>query len=81
VVARRRRESRTGDSDGVLRAVQGDVRPVVAIFEDLSEDPDRRAELDRELREFAEDANRGAAGAPAEYPYEYLLVVARTSGP
>jgi hypothetical protein len=26
---------------------------------------------------FAENANRGTAGGPAEYPYDYLLVVAR----
>ena len=26
---------------------------------------------------FAERANRGAPGGPAEYPYEYLLAVAR----
>ena len=33
--------------------------------------------LDRDLERFVADANVGASGGPAEYPYEYLLVVAR----
>jgi 2-polyprenyl-6-hydroxyphenyl methylase/3-demethylubiquinone-9 3-methyltransferase len=52
--------------------------PVVAIAASLAADPDRAAALDREFLEFAERSNRGVAGGPAEYPYEYLLVLART---
>jgi hypothetical protein len=51
--------------------------PVVAIYRTLADQPDRLAALDRDLLEFARRSNRGAPGGPAEYHYEYLLVVAR----
>ena len=33
--------------------------------------------LDRDFLEFATRSNRGVQNGPAEYHYEYLLVVAR----
>ncbi len=51
--------------------------PVIAMRAFLAGQPERAAALDRESLEFAERMNRGAPGGPAEYPYEYLLVVAR----
>ena len=51
--------------------------PAVAIYASLADRPDRVAALDRDFLEFATRENRGAPGGPAEYPYEYLLVVAR----
>ena len=51
--------------------------PAVATYADLAGRPERAAALDREFLDFATRANRGAAGGPAEYHYEYLLVVAR----
>ena len=51
--------------------------PVVAVYESLAGDPARRAALDDAFLRFAEQSNRGRAGAPAEYHYEYLLVVAQ----
>ena len=42
--------------------------------------PDRAASLDREFLEFATRSNRGTPEGPAEYHYEYLLVVARKRG-
>jgi hypothetical protein len=48
--------------------------PVIAIRAFLA---DGAAALDRELVDFATRENRGAPGGSAEYPYEYLLVVAR----
>jgi ubiquinone/menaquinone biosynthesis C-methylase UbiE len=48
--------------------------PVVAVYAALSEE--RAAALDRELLALLEDVNQGPPGGPAEYPYEYLLVVA-----
>jgi len=54
--------------------------PVVALYAFLADEPDRVTELDREALEFATRSNRGAPGAPAEYHYEYLLVVARKRG-
>ena len=51
--------------------------PMIALRGFLSDRPDRRAAFDRDFMEFATRANRGAPGGPAEYAYEYLLVVAR----
>ncbi|HSF60547.1 MAG TPA: hypothetical protein VLA69_02535 [Gaiellaceae bacterium] len=39
---------------------------------------DRVGDFDAEFLAFAMRTNRGAPEGPAEYPYEYLLVVART---
>jgi ubiquinone/menaquinone biosynthesis C-methylase UbiE len=52
--------------------------PVVSVYESLRDEPERAATLDREFLDFAHRANRGAPDGWAEYPYEYLLVVART---
>ncbi len=52
--------------------------PVISTYVALRDQPERVASLDREFLEFAERANRGAPGGFAEYPYEYVLVVART---
>jgi ubiquinone/menaquinone biosynthesis C-methylase UbiE len=51
--------------------------PVVAVYAALEDEPWRAATLDREFLEFATRSNRGTPGWPAEYHYEYLLVVAR----
>jgi SAM-dependent methyltransferase len=51
--------------------------PVVAIYASLAEDPERAAALDHDLLEFATRANSGPPEGPAEFRYEYLLVVAR----
>jgi ubiquinone/menaquinone biosynthesis C-methylase UbiE len=50
--------------------------PVIAIYETLADKPDRVAALDRDFLEFATRSNRGRPGGPAEYVYEYLLVIA-----
>ena len=52
--------------------------PVIALHAFLADQPDRAAAFDREFLEFATRSNRGAPEGPAEYHYEYLLVVART---
>ncbi len=51
--------------------------PVIALQAFLTDRPDRAAALERDSVEFATRANRGAPDGPAEYHYEYLLVVAR----
>jgi hypothetical protein len=51
--------------------------PVVAAYASLTEEPERAAALDRDFLEFATRANTGSPAGPAEYRYEYLLVVAR----
>lgn len=54
--------------------------PVIAVRGLLAADADRAAAFDREFREYVTLGNTGAPGGPAEYPYEYLLVVARKRG-
>lgn len=51
--------------------------PVIAIRESLAGEPSRQTAFDRDLLTFATESNRAADGEPAEYLYEYLLVVAR----
>lgn len=51
--------------------------PVVAIRASLAADPERLATFDRDLREFSIRGNRGAPGGAAEYPFSYLLLIAR----
>ncbi len=51
--------------------------PIVAIYRSLADQPERSAALDRDFLEFAARANSGPAEGPAEYRYEYLLVIAR----
>jgi ubiquinone/menaquinone biosynthesis C-methylase UbiE len=55
--------------------------PLIAIRGGLNDDPARAAAFDRDFRDFTSQANRGAPGGPAEYPYPYLLVVATKAGP
>jgi hypothetical protein len=54
--------------------------PLIAIRASLAEEPARLAALEREFREFAALANEGPAAGPAEYPYEFPLVVGKKSG-
>jgi len=51
--------------------------PVIAAYASVAGDPERAAALDRQFLDFATRADEDAAGGPAEYRYEYLLVVAR----
>jgi 2-polyprenyl-3-methyl-5-hydroxy-6-metoxy-1,4-benzoquinol methylase len=51
--------------------------PVAAIYQALADQPEKRAALDRAFLDFATRASTGPANGPAEYLYEYLLVVAR----
>jgi ubiquinone/menaquinone biosynthesis C-methylase UbiE len=51
--------------------------PIVALRIQLVNEPERLAALDRDFLEFATRANEAPPDRPAEYRYEYLLVVAR----
>jgi ubiquinone/menaquinone biosynthesis C-methylase UbiE len=53
--------------------------PIVTVYESLADEPDAVAALDRSFLDFATRSNAGPSGGPAEYPYEYLLAVARTA--
>jgi ubiquinone/menaquinone biosynthesis C-methylase UbiE len=61
--------------------LQSTFGPLIALRAYLADRPEGAAALDRELAEYATRANRGAPGGPAEYRYEYLVVVARTRTP
>ncbi len=51
--------------------------PVVGTYASLADEPERTAALDRDFLDFATRANSGPLEGPAEYRYEYLLVIAR----
>jgi SAM-dependent methyltransferase len=53
--------------------------PIVTVYESLEDEPDAVARLDRSFLDFATRSNAGRPDGPAEYPYEYLLAVARTA--
>lgn len=50
--------------------------PVVATYASLRGEPERLAALDASFMDFATRANSGRPGGPAEYRYDYLLVLA-----
>lgn len=54
--------------------------PIVAMYEAIRDDRAARAALDDDLLAFARRADSGRPGGPAEYVYEYLLVVTRRAG-
>jgi len=68
---------RAADPAAYCRLFEETFGPVVAIVDSLADQPERLEEFDRSFLEFAVESNRGGDGGPAEYPYEYLLVVAR----
>jgi hypothetical protein len=51
--------------------------PAVGLYASLADRPDRQAALERDFLGFATRSNQGPADGPAEYRYEYLLVVGR----
>ena len=53
--------------------------PVIAIRDGLADEPERVEAFDAELLDFAERNDRGEPNGPSEYPYEYLLIVARVA--
>ena len=51
--------------------------PVIAVYNSLAGEPDREAALNSDFLDFAVRTNTGPSEGPAEYRYEYLLVVAK----
>jgi 2-polyprenyl-6-hydroxyphenyl methylase/3-demethylubiquinone-9 3-methyltransferase len=70
-------ERSPGDAGDYVAFFQETFGPLVALRGLLAAEPERLAALDRDFRKFAERANSGPPGGPAEYEYAYLLVVAR----
>jgi ubiquinone/menaquinone biosynthesis C-methylase UbiE len=50
--------------------------PTIAVYKANAADPERTAALDEAFLAFLTESNRAAAGAPARYEAEYLLVTA-----
>jgi ubiquinone/menaquinone biosynthesis C-methylase UbiE len=70
-------ERHTGGPDGYRRLYETTFGPVLALRKALAGDPERLAAFDRDFRDFTTRGNRGEPDRPAEYPFPYLLVVAR----
>ena len=66
--------------DGYRQLFESTFGPVIAIRAMLADDPARLREFDSDFRDFTTHGNRGASGSPAEFPFSYLLVVARKRG-
>ena len=71
---------RAASPQAYIELFQETFGPIVALRAFLADQPGRAAALDRDFLEFATRANEGPDEGPAEYRYEYLLVVARTRG-
>jgi 2-polyprenyl-6-hydroxyphenyl methylase/3-demethylubiquinone-9 3-methyltransferase len=76
-MTRREYVERAGSASDYLELFKETFGPAVAIYASLAHQPDRAAALDRDFRRFVTRSNRGVRGGPAQYAYEYLLVVAR----
>jgi 2-polyprenyl-6-hydroxyphenyl methylase/3-demethylubiquinone-9 3-methyltransferase len=74
-LARRTYVERADTPDDYAALFKETFGPVIAI--EASLDPERAAAFDREFHDFALAANDGPPEGPAEYTYEYLLVVGR----
>jgi ubiquinone/menaquinone biosynthesis C-methylase UbiE len=70
-------ERSPGDARAYRELFKDAFGPVIALYESLAGQPERRAALDRDFLDFATRANRAAPGAPAEYVYDYVRLVAR----
>lgn len=70
-------ERSPGDTDAYCDFFKETFGPLIGLYASLAENPDRLDELDRELRDLATRRNEAPPGEPAEYSYEYLLVVGR----
>ena len=76
-LARREYAERAASPHDYVELFKQTFGPVVAIYRSLADEPERSAALDRDFLEFATRANSGRPSGPAEYRYEYLLVIAR----
>ena len=62
---------------GYIEFCKATFGPIIAIYGGLDGEAGRVAALDSDALAFAERANSGPPDGPAEFSYEYLLVVAR----
>jgi ubiquinone/menaquinone biosynthesis C-methylase UbiE len=76
-LTRRQYVERSPDPAAYCRFFKETFGPVIGLYASLADRPGRPAALDRDFLEFATRSNQGPPGGPAEYAYEYLLVVGR----
>src|SRR5829696_982130 len=74
---RRYVERSPGDAAAYCDFFKATFGPVIGLYALLADQPERVAALDRDFLDFATRADTGPPGGPAEYAYDYLLVVAR----
>ncbi len=79
-LARRHYVERSPDPAAYCEFFRETFGPVAGLYAALADRPDTLAALDRDFLEFATRSNEGPPGGPAEYRYEYLLVVGRKPG-
>ena len=65
------------DPEALVAFYRANFGPVIASFAQLADDPERAAELERTLVEFARETDLGGADGRSRWELEYLLVVAR----
>jgi ubiquinone/menaquinone biosynthesis C-methylase UbiE len=80
-MTRREYTERAASPGGYRDLFKASFGPAIATYAGLADQPDRAAALDHDFLDFAEQANSGSPDGPAEYRYQYLLVVARKAGP
>jgi ubiquinone/menaquinone biosynthesis C-methylase UbiE len=68
---------RAASPDAYVELFKRTFGPVVATYESLAGDSERRAAFDRDFLEFATRTNTGPDEGPAEYRYDYVTVLAR----
>jgi SAM-dependent methyltransferase len=51
--------------------------PLIGLYESLADRPEEAAALDRDFLKFAVRSDEGAPDGPAEYRYQYLMVIGR----
>ena len=76
-ITRRRYTERASTPEAYCAFFHETFGPLIAIRESLAADPARAAAFDRDFLDFARCSNHGRPGGAAEYPYGYLLIVAR----
>jgi ubiquinone/menaquinone biosynthesis C-methylase UbiE len=76
-LARRHYVERSPDPAAYCEFFKETFGPVAGLYAALADRPDTLAALDRDFLEFATRSDQGPPGGPAEYRYEYLLVVGR----
>lgn len=74
---RRTYVERSASPESYRRLLEETFGPVIALRTAHASDPERSAALDADLAAFTAAATRLPPGGPAEYVYEYLLVLAR----